>query len=437
MVIMTNLKSPKIYAVLVSTCILFSTSLLSSVNAAPQKKIQNNQPIRLNQLIKIAIANNPGLKSKKLAWQSLIQQYPQATALSDPKLVYSESVNPIETRLGPQDRFVALSQKFPYPGKRALKGEVVKQDIKIAKVRYDKASRDLVVSLKQSFYELIYLENALKLSLQNKVVMEKITHIATTDYAASSSTLNDIAKAQSQYAQVSYDIQLLDELRSTTKTKINTLLNRPPEQPLQINSRTTTPPKFAHPVTRLYQWAEANEELKIADISIQKSELKKKLSRYSSLPDFDLGLRYTQIGESDIAGLPRSGEDGLAVSVGINIPLNRDKNKANKHQAYLDRQKSIEDKKTLANNLKNNVKSVYFKINNAQRLVTLYGKNLVPQANRAMQIAEVQYRENKGSIARYLETQSTWLNFQLAYQRAIADYWKNIAEMEKLTGRTL
>ena len=177
--------------------------------------------------------------------------------------------------------------------------------------------------------------------------------------------------------------------------------------------------------------------MKIADLRIDKSGIKKDLSNYSSLPDFDLGIRYTQIGNPNIEGLQQSGEDGLAVSIGLNIPLNQTKNKAVKHQAYLERQRNIENKKTFSNHIKNRIKAVYFNINNAYRQSTLYHKNLIPQAQRAKHIADIQYRENKGSITQYLETQSTWLNFQLAYQRAVSDYWKSMAEMEKLTGQSL
>ncbi len=421
--------------VLASIGYLFS---MSSVMAAPKGKPPAAlAKTNLNQLIKIAITNNAALKSKKLAWESMIEQYPQAVALNDPKLVFTEAIDPIETRLGPQDRVLALSQKFPYPGKRNLKGRIVKKDINIAKIRYDKASRDLVVQLKQSFYELAYLQIAVRLSMQNKTVLEKITHIATTGYAASSSTLNDVAKAQSQYAQVSYDVQLLQELVSTEKTRINTLLNRNPEQRFEIPSYTKIPTKLAHPIERLYQYAESNEELKIADLAIEKSSIKRDLSKYTSLPDFNVGVRYTQIGDAINPDLERSGDDGLALSIGINIPLNSQKNKAIKHQAYLERQKKIEDKRTVLNDLRNKIKSVFFKISNSYRQSTLYHKNLIPQAQRAKHIAEIQHRENKGSIAQYLETQSTWLNFQLAYQRAMTDYWKNVAEMEKLTGKSL
>ncbi len=391
----------------------------------------------LQQLITLAINNNAMLKAKKLAWESMIAQHPQATALKDPKLTYTEAIEPIETRLGPQDRALSLNQQIPYPGKLNTKGNIVAKDISIAKVRYNQASRDLVVTLKQSFYELAYLENAVRLSMQNKAILEKITHIATNDYASSSSTLNDVAKAQSQYAQVSYDVLLLEELISTEKTRINTLLNRNPEHAFDIHPTVKIPTKFKHAINHLYQLASANEELKIADLAIEKSRLKKDLSQYASLPDFDLGLRYTQIGNPNVAGLERGGDDGLTVSIGFNIPLNNRKNKAIKQQADIERRQQIENKKTVLNELNNKIKAVYFKINNAQRQVTLYHDNLIPQAQRAKKIAELQYRENKGSITQYLETQSTWLNFQLAYQRAIADYWKNITAMEKLTGKKL
>ncbi len=394
-------------------------------------------PTPLNQLIKSALQNNAMLKSKKLAWQSLIQKYPQAIALNDPRISYTEALRPIETRNGPQDRILSLSQRIPYPGKLELKGEAVWSEIKMAKVRYDKASRDLVVDLKQSFYELVYLENAIQLSLKNKKLLESINHIATADYGTNKSTLNDVAKAQSQYAQVAYDVQLLKELRSTEKTRINTLLNRHPEQAFQINYYVRKPAKIKHSLIRLYQWTEANEELQLAELAVEKSGVEKKLSRYTELPDFDLGLRYTQIGSSGINGLKNNSRDGFAISLSMNLPLNFEKNNAIKAQARLNQLKIIEDKKALKHRLRNRVKAIYFKLNNSYRLITLYGDNLIPQANRAMQVAQLQYRENKGSISNYLATQSTWLNFQLAYQRAIADYAKNLAEMERLTGRTL
>ena len=417
------------YTFVLITSVVFSYSVSA---ASPTKTVTP-----LKQLIKIAVDNNSQLKSKRLAWQGLIHQYQQAISLNDPTLVYSEAINPVETRLGPQDRVLALNQKIPYRGKLALKGEVFKKDIEMAKVSFDKASRDLIVALKKSYFELVYLENAVRLSKQNKQLLDRVTHLATTDYASNISALNDVAKAQSQTAQVAYDVLLLQELQVTQKTRINTLLNRDPEFAFEVSHYTRTPPKFPHALARLYQWAESNEEVTLSDIAIQKSIVQQKLASYANRPDFTLGARYTQIGHRDVDGLDRNGRDGFSVNIGLNIPLNRSKNKAITEQARLKYLQKVEDKKTMQNGLKNSVRQLFFKLNNSYRQTVLYQNNLIPQANRAMQIAQIQFRENKGSIGQYIETQSTGLNFQLAYQRALANYWQNHVEMEKLTGKKL
>ncbi len=410
--------------------LLFITLLISSNNILAK-------PTQLNELIKIAIDNNPQLKIQKIEWQRLIHRYKQSTSLSDPNLVYSESLSPIETRLGPQDRVLKLNQKLPYHGKLALKGEVVKKDIEMARVNYDKASRDLTVSLKQAFYELVYLENAIKLTNQNKRLLEQINNLATVDYASNAAALNDVAKAQSQYAQVAYDVTLLEELRSTEKTRINTLLNRAPEYAFEVHHQSRVPTVFKHDIAYLYKWAESNEEIKLADIAIKKSKVQSELATYASKPEFSLGASYSQIGSRDLPDLRDNGKDAFSINFGMSIPLNRNKNNAIKEQARLESLKQIENKKVLKNTLRNTVKTVFFKLNNAFRQTVLYKNNLLPQANRAAQIAHTQYRENKGSIGQYIETQSTWLNFQLAYQRAVADYWINLTQMEKLTGKKL
>jgi outer membrane protein TolC len=54
-----------------------------------------------------------------------------------------------------------------------------------------------------------------------------------------------------------------------------------------------------------------------------------------------------------------------------------------------------------------------------------------------MEIAE-QWRDvGRDTIGRYLEAQGVWLNFQLAYHRALADYEQMVARLEQLVGTSL
>ncbi len=99
--------------------------------------------------------------------------------------------------------------------------------------------------------------------------------------------------------------------------------------------------------------------------------------------------------------------------------------------------KSLEEKAAVKNEVLNTVKNHFFRLTNSERLVKLYGESLIPQARQSMEIAETWYENGEGSLAGLLETQSIFYNFQVAYFRSIADYLKTLAELERLTGRSL
>ena len=84
------------------------------------------------------------------------------------------------------------------------------------------------------------------------------------------------------------------------------------------------------------------------------------------------------------------------------------------------------------------IKKIYFRLENARRLVELYENTLIPQAESAIEVSETWHQEeDPKSVAGLLETQSVWLNFNLARARAIADYMQNIARLEQLVGGSL
>ena len=63
--------------------------------------------------------------------------------------------------------------------------------------------------------------------------------------------------------------------------------------------------------------------------------------------------------------------------------------------------------------------------------------SLIPQAKDSLSKAETLYKSGSGSYAALIETQSIWLNFNLAAERARADYLTTLCDLEKLTGISL
>ncbi|MBW1995498.1 MAG: TolC family protein [Deltaproteobacteria bacterium] len=394
--------------------------------------------VSLSDCIRYAYDKNPAIQEARRAWQATLERYRIDTGLPDPEIMVTYFPEPLETRLGPQDWNANISQKIPFPLKLSKAGEIVETEARIARLNLDKTVRDIIVSIKESFYELLYIRRARRVADQNMKLLDHLRKVSETAYARDRATLLDMVKAQSQTGQLRYDILLLEELEKTEIARLNGLLNRPPGAPIgRLQKETHRPLAFS--LEEIYSQAKVNqEEIQITKIQIKRAKKKVELARYHSLPDFKVGLFYAGIGNPDVAS-PASdaGQDAIGIQAAVTLPLWFGKNKGRVAQARAEMKKAEAARALRINDTMTQIRALYFRMQNAQRLVELYQKELLPQAAKAMEIAETWFRQGQSSFSDFIETQSVWYNFNLALARARADYGKNLARLERLVGRSL
>ena len=176
----------------------------------------------------------------------------------------------------------------------------------------------------------------------------------------------------------------------------------------------------------------------MAAVGIKKAEANASLARYKNYPDFNLGLFYAGIGDPDVANPPSdAGRDALGIQAGISIPLWAGKNKSRVNKALAQKRKATATKVRRINETHTKIRANYFRLRNSDRLIRLYGEELIPQAARSIQLAETWVQEGESSFSDFIEAQSVWYNFQLTFVRAKADYGKYLARIERLVGRSL
>ncbi len=411
--------------------LVFKIDGSSAYAIEPDIQLVLKNEFSLKNLEAIAFDRNPGLKAAKAKWKAVIERYPQVTALDDPEIGIDTWNIPTDFNLSEtRNTIFWISQKFPFPGKLKIKGDIVSQEVKVAKTRFEIATRELFTKLKVSYHELLYMDKAIDIIRKNKNLAEHLSKISATEYSTNATTLNDVLKAQSQLAQLDNDLILLIELRLNEVAHINTLLDLPPAQSIGKPRNVPFVP-FNLELNQLYQMVrEYQQELHINGFEIEKSRHKILLAEKKYYPDFRTSFKWF---DNNNIGL----DQGLGVFVGINVPIWFDKNRARVSEAENNLQALKYEKKDLENRAFADINRIYFKIQNSSRLVRLYKESLIPQALQSLEIAETWYKQNKGSFTGLLEARSTWLNFQLAYQRGLADYFQHIARMQKLIGVNL
>ncbi len=415
-----------------------SASAETSQRPADQNVYDLEGHVTLNRLIEDAIKSNTRIVEAREAWKATIEGRRVATGLPDPQFMFTYFPEPIETRNGPQDWNATLSQAVPYPGKLIKAGEIVDKDSEVARLNLDRTIRDTATNVRIAFYELSYIREAKKVAAKNIELIAHLRKVGETVYSKDQAALIDIVKAQSQEGQLQYDILLLNELEMTEVTNINSLLNRPPHADIgRLVVPAVIPPVYKLP--ELYDLAKINqEEIKMMDSLVNKAEIKVDLAKDQRLPDFKVGVFYAEIGSPDDE--PKSddaSDDAYGVQFGFSVPIWFGKNKGRINQALAEKSRAIAAKASQINDTHSNIHSIYFRLQNALRLITLYKDNLLPQAASSMEMAETLFREKQTGFSDFIEAQSTWYNFNLAVARATADYGKYLARLEKLIGHSI
>lgn len=421
----------------ISAAVMFALFFLSSAPSAPaaeppgleelEKKLAEGASVA--DLVNYAYKTNAMIQAARQSWKGVVERYRVETAYPDPELGFSSYPKPLMATYE-----VMISQMIPFPGKLSQMGEVVKAEIEMARLELDKALRDTIVGIRESYHELFYIKEAKKVVALNRDLLEHIRKAGETAYAQDRATFFDVVKAQSQLAQLQYDALLLEELEQTEKAQLNALLSRPPHSDLKLSEGEPLPP-LVYNLEEIYGLARKNrEEIRLTEAEIKKARAKRGVARYESLPEFRLGASYAR-GNPDM--VPEEFRDSVGVQFGLTIPLWLNKNKGRREEARAEEQKALSMKTAQINETHAMIRNTYFRVKNSERLIRLYRDQLLPQAARAMEIAETWFREKQGSFSDFVETEAVYYNFQLSLARAKADYGKYWAQLERLCGRSL
>ena len=77
------------------------------------------------------------------------------------------------------------------------------------------------------------------------------------------------------------------------------------------------------------------------------------------------------------------------------------------------------------------------KITTYQDVISLYKTALIPQTEQSFQSAKTAYETGRIDFLNWLDAERVLLQTRLAYYKAIVDYQKSIAYLERVVGRDL
>jgi len=131
------------------------------------------EELRLSDLMEEALHNSPEIKASLSRIEAARYRIPQARSLPDPMFMFGYQNEGFEKytygeEQGAQWMFSA-SQQFLFPGKRALKGEMVQRDVESMEAMHDLLKLKTVARVKELYFDLFLSYKILTCSGTNEI----------------------------------------------------------------------------------------------------------------------------------------------------------------------------------------------------------------------------------------------------------------------------
>jgi cobalt-zinc-cadmium efflux system outer membrane protein len=407
---------------------LFSSGL--SMAQDPDSGQRNT--LALPELVQEALARNPEIVAARQQWEAASQRITQARTLDDPTLSIQWWNAPESFNLGrAENTIVGLSQKFPFPGKLALKEKVASRSADMTEQAVRAKERDLIARLKQAYYDLFLSHKAIQIHHEQIDLLKRFFEIANAKFRAGKGSQVDVLKAQVELSTLHQQLPVLEQRRDTAQGKLNQLLDRDPRFPL-APPQEPREERFDLDLEDLYRAATAaRPELKAADLAVQRNEQSRALALREYYPDINVGVQRFQNFQAP---------NGFGAVVSITLPFafwTKPKYDAAVQEAAAAIAAARAEQHTLENLTRFQIRDLLAKVRASWEVAVLYRTTVLPQAEQGVEAARAGYRTGRTSFLDLIEADRAWRGFQLEYYRALVEREHRLAELEQVIGADL
>ncbi|MDX1672911.1 MAG: TolC family protein [Balneolaceae bacterium] len=387
----------------------------------------------LNRYIERAAEHNPELKASFHRYLASLEKLPQVNTLPDPELAFGYFVSPIETRVGPQQARLGLTQMFPWFGTLETRRDKASYTAKMQFEQFQEVRNRVYYRVKDTWYRLFETRRAIDIIDENIAILESFESLTLQRLETAQASQVDVLRVQIELEELRTRRAHLQDLLKTVQQEMLELIGAPgdstvePPGEIDIASLEETEEHLRRQVMQ------QNPGLNRLEFQARAAGSAVKLARKSGSPSFGLGIDYIVTGERDLA-LEDNGRDAVMARAAIKIPLYRKKYNALEKQTEMQLSAAEEDRAAYQNQLVTRFEQAYRRYLDAERRYELYDQKQIQRTRQAIDILVANYSAGEADFEEILRLQRKLLDFQLARVEAAAGISTSVAFIDYLSG---
>ena len=389
--------------------------------------------IHLDDLVSEGLEHNAEVLAAQKRYEAARQRPRQVSTLPDPVLSpgYASSGAPYPgARLGTEPTSnigFMISQEFPGPGKRRLRGGIAEKEAEAELRNYEAVRLSVAARIKDAFHRLHHTYAALEVIGRGKEYLTRFLRVAEARYAAGKAMQSDIFRAQTQLTILSTRILRMEQDRRVAEAELNSLLNRSPGTPIGVPMAADPKPLAMTLEAVLDRALRQSPAIRREQNMIERGQLAVNLARKDLRPGYTISAGYYNMG---------SMPDMYQFRVDIPLPLRHRQSSALNEQAYR-LSEARHNYEAVEQTLQFRIREAYAQTETSFRLMSLYQDTVIPQSGLTVESSVASYQTGALDFLSVLNNLIDKTEFEERYHEEMLAYWSAVTRLEELTGLQL
>jgi len=411
-----------------------------AAESAPPVSAALSGPNPVDVYVRYALTQNPGIQAARKQVDAAAHRVPQAASLDDPTLsVMGYPFYPAvpQTLAGRSTAKIAATQAVPWFGKLETRAEVAEAETEMARRELAAAELEVIEQVKQAYYELYYVQTAIRITEDDKRLLVDLAKIAEAKYRAGTVSQQDVLRARVELSNVDSQLIRLGQELEISQARLARLLHVSPDTALRA---ITELPEEAIPqdLECLYQQAVATRpELQAQLAAIQRDRRSVELARLSYFPDFAFTADWTGMIEEGAMSPIADGIPDVGVGVMVNVPIYRKRLESGVRAAEAQVVAGARRYDALRDRTTEEVKNLFVKATTERELVRLFRDDIIPRSEQTLAASKAAYQVGEVDLLQLIDNWRQLLRFQIGRYRLESELRQTLAALERVLGGPL
>jgi outer membrane protein TolC len=395
---------------------------------------EGSSALSVDQVIDLAIAANPRVRSAQARWSSADHAILPAFAPADPTFTFFNADSPANGFTHPASESFQVSQPLGFPGKGYLQGRSAGRSADIARLAYEAIRRDVRAEAQTAFYQLLLDQTLGDVVFDDLATLKRVLEVTQVGYSTGRVTQLDFISAEFELASAEQRRRELEVARATDRANLNRLLDRSPEEPLEIQGTLDVAPMNARIEQLIDAAGRCRQEILQAALTLQNNEDALTLAKLEYAPDFTLGYIFNHY-EYPSAAPNNHDLHTYGVTVGVNLPLFFwVKQREDVERARADLAAARADMGAIGAETATQVSTLFWQAELSYRTALLNRDTLVPLARQGFEVALVAYQGGKVDFVALNNALRQRNEARVAYLQSANQYLAQRIALEQATG---